>query len=93
MTDEMFGSPDSLLGSKCKYTWSQPKVVAMIHFSTKFCVLVVGDMYNIVPCETAPPYVLSGAYERRNRKGACNSGSIQIQITSVLEVRNVCHAV
>ena len=26
---------------------------------------------------------LSGAYERRSREGACNSGSIQIQITYV----------
>jgi len=37
MTGEMFGSPDTLLGSKCNYTWSQPEVVAMIHFSMFVC--------------------------------------------------------
>ena len=37
-------------------------------------------------------YGLPGAYERRSHEGACNSGSIQILITYVFEVRHaVCH--
>ena len=37
-----------------------------------------------VAMSAMPAHVASGAYERRSREGACNSGFIQILITYVV---------